>query len=163
LKLCFFRHGIAVRKGLMADSKRPLTSEGRAKTKKAARGLQRLELKPDLVLASPLARARQTAEILVQELRLKKAPEPCEALEPNGLLHDLFVDIRKRGRVKCALLVGHEPGQTRMVSELISGSRNLRIELKKAGACCLEVDRVPPTRKAILLWLLTSKQLRKLG
>lgn len=163
MQLCFFRHGIAAPKGSMPDRERPLTSEGRAKAKKAARGLKALGLRPDLVLTSPLARAAQTAEILVRELKFKKDAEPCEALEPNGLLQDLFKEIRKRGRARCVVLVGHEPDQSRMVSELLSGTRALRIELKKAGACCLETDRVPPKRKAVLLWLLTPKQLRKLA
>jgi phosphohistidine phosphatase len=163
MKLCFFRHGIAAPKGLMPDSKRPLTSEGRAKVKKAARGLKELDLAPDLILTSPFARAKETAEILAKELDLKKGAAPCEALEPNRPLSDLLKELDHRGKMKSVIVVGHEPGLSHMISELISGGRLLKIDLKKAGACCLELDLLSPGRKASLLWLLTSKQLRRLA
>ena len=47
----FFRHGIAVPRGTrgVAEADRPLTSDGRKKTARAARGLRRLDLGFDAI------------------------------------------------------------------------------------------------------------------
>ena len=68
--LYLLRHGIAEeqRPG-KSDADRALTPEGIQKTKQAARGMRALGIRPDQVLSSPLTRARETAEIICEELR----------------------------------------------------------------------------------------------
>ena len=64
--LYLVRHGIALDvdgRKVTCDEMRPLSSMGRERTARAARGLKRVAALPDLVLTSPLVRARETAEI----------------------------------------------------------------------------------------------------
>jgi phosphohistidine phosphatase len=49
------------------DDLRPLTEKGMRKMRKNASGLNRLTGRPDLLVSSPLKRAKQTAEILASE------------------------------------------------------------------------------------------------
>ena len=65
MQLIIIRHAIAVPHGTpgYADEERPLTPEGEAKFKEAARGLARAYDRPDALLTSPWLRARQTAAI----------------------------------------------------------------------------------------------------
>ena len=69
-ELYFVRHGLAEERGEAwpEDTKRPLTDEGIARFRKAEKGLSRVGVAVDVVLTSPLVRARQTAEILATGL-----------------------------------------------------------------------------------------------
>ncbi len=86
MKLYIVRHAIAFPHGTpdMPDDERPLTEEGIQKMRQAAAGLRSLEYVPELILTSPLIRARQTADILLEEfgkgIQLKALP----ALAPSG-------------------------------------------------------------------------------
>src|SRR5436305_15219678 len=73
-ELYFIRHGLAEERGdaWPDDNKRPLTDEGMSRMRKAVRGLARLGVTVDVVLTSPLVRARQTADIVASGL----APPP---------------------------------------------------------------------------------------
>src|SRR5207247_9322868 len=65
MKLLLIRHATAIPRGTpgVPDDERPLTPDGKAKFRVAARGLARVTRRPDLLLTSPLPRARATAEI----------------------------------------------------------------------------------------------------
>ena len=73
LELYLIRHGIAAERGKdwPDDSKRPLTPEGIARLRKAARGLNALGVGFDQIVTSPLVRTRQTAEVFAEELKSK--------------------------------------------------------------------------------------------
>ena len=65
MKLLLIRHAAAVPRGTpgVPDAERPLTPQGKAEFRVAARGLARVTRRPDVLLTSPLPRARLTAEI----------------------------------------------------------------------------------------------------
>jgi phosphohistidine phosphatase len=65
--LYLVRHGIAEGvsgKGARVDAERALTEEGREKSRDVAEGLQALDVRPTRIGASPLKRARETAQII---------------------------------------------------------------------------------------------------
>jgi phosphohistidine phosphatase len=162
LALCFFRHGIAVEKddpAVTSDAERPLTEEGISKTRSAAEGLRRHEIGFDKILTSPWVRARQTAEILAEVLALP-APQELPELAGDRTPDDLL-DALARHHGRRTLLVGHEPLLSATVVHILGGDWSL--DLKKSGACLVEVDALPPRQSATLLWHLTSRQLRWMG
>jgi len=157
MELYILRHGIAAEKGdpkYPKDEDRPLTEEGQKKTLKVARRMKELGLSFDLILSSPLARARQTAEIAASVLGCKSKLKFTVHLAPEGNKKALLRDIDQRGSV---LLVGHEPYLSELISILLSGGPGLRIELKKGGLCKLAVNRLRYGRCATLEWLATPK------
>ena len=79
--LYLIRHAIAYERGPKwpDDTKRPLTRVGIAKMRRAATGIVAAGVKVDLVLSSPLVRARQTAEIVAGAF--KRPPKIVEAKE----------------------------------------------------------------------------------
>jgi phosphohistidine phosphatase len=160
IELCFFRHGIAIEKddpSVRSDTERPLTEEGTRKTRSAAEGLKRQELEFDKILASPWVRARQTAEILADVLALPGAQEFPE-LAGDRTPDELIEALARHQHGRRMLLVGHEPLLSMTVVNLLGGDWTL--DLKKSGACLIEVDALPPRKSATLLWHLTSRQLR---
>ncbi|HEX5021275.1 MAG TPA: histidine phosphatase family protein [Candidatus Binatia bacterium] len=86
MNLYFMRHGIAADRadgGVKTDGERPLTPKGIKKMQKAAKGVAALSLSFDRILSSPLERARQTAKIVAQTLKLEDRSEEIEQLCPD--------------------------------------------------------------------------------
>ena len=159
MELYILRHGIAAEKGdpkYPKDEDRPLTEDGQKKTLKVVRRMKELELKFDLILSSPLARARQTAEIAASVLGCRNKLKFSANLAPEGNKKDL---LREIGRHASVLLVGHEPYLSELISTLLSGGPALAIELKKGGLCKMAVTRLSYGRCATLEWLAPPKLL----
>jgi phosphohistidine phosphatase len=161
-ELYLVRHGLAAERGEAwpDDSKRPLTDDGMSQMRKAARGLARLGLTLDVVLTSPLVRARQTAEILAGALEPRPPLVTVDSLAPEGNYAAIVADLEKYERKTRIALVGHEPALGELAARLV-GSRH-PIEFKKGGVCRIDVEDIPPSGPGDLRWLLTPKILRAL-
>ena len=108
MKLYFQRHGIADWPDWnKSDDDRPLTPDGIDRLKAQAKTLKRLDLKLDLVLSSPLPRAKQTAEIVADKLGLKVTTTP--ALAPGLNVAKLTKLLASHAKAESVMLVGHEP------------------------------------------------------
>jgi phosphohistidine phosphatase len=162
MELIFLRHGLAVDqeewKGDEAD--RPLTAEGTERTRDVVRGLRTLKVRTYVILASPLLRARETAEIakkgLVTDAKVDLAEELAPAASPDRLIGRL-ADFADKPVVLC---VGHEPHISTTISAMVSGKTAATFEVKKAGACCIRFTGAPKAGNGTLLWLLPPKFLR---
>jgi phosphohistidine phosphatase len=163
MNLFLLRHGIAVERGTPGceqDADRPLTPKGERRLGRIADAMEAMGLTFDLILSSPYVRARQTAEIVVDELGLKKKLEFSETLTPDGDAKALIAALNKLDpRPENVLLVGHEPYLSGLISMLASGDPDLPIDFKKGGLCKLEVESLRYGRCATLAWLLTPRQM----
>jgi phosphohistidine phosphatase len=166
MRLYIVRHAIAEPHGTpgIQDDDRPLTEEGIKKMRQAAEGLRRLDYIPELILSSPLIRARQTADILLEALGKGIELKILPALAPSGTRQDLYQSIVSNEKKRNSLmLVGHQPSLGEIAGEIIGGSPECYIELKKGGACAIELEgsAVPP--RGSMIALLTPSILRKIG
>jgi phosphohistidine phosphatase len=153
MQLYFLRHGEADWPGwTKPDDERPLTDFGKKEARQVAKFLNRLKVKPDLIVSSPLPRALQTAEAAKEELKTKLCQD--EALEPGFGIGELIA-VLKRHRSKVLMLVGHEPDFSSVISALTGGF----IKMSKAGVALVDID--PETEKGRLLWLFPPKFARK--
>lgn len=164
MELYLLRHGLAVELGTAGfedDAGRPLTPKGRRQLRKIAAAMQRMGLRFDLILSSPLLRAKQTAEIVAAELKLKKRLQHSNALAPGGDAESLLRQLnRLKPSPKRLLLVGHEPDLSRLVSLLTTGGLQLQMDFKKGGLCKLDAEKLKPGKCATLAWLLTPAQMK---
>jgi phosphohistidine phosphatase len=164
IELYLIRHGLAAERGenYPDDTKRPLTSRGIQKLRREAKALNALDVSFDVILTSPLVRARQTAEALASGLRVPPPVINAPSLAPGGT-HNAIVDelAKQSHRRKRMAVVGHEPG----IGELAARLLGLRkpVEFKKGGICRIDVTALPPTGPGQLKWLLTPRMLRKIG
>jgi phosphohistidine phosphatase len=156
-QLFLIRHGVAEERGdaWPDDAKRPLSEDGIERFQKSARGLARLDVWIDVVLTSPLVRARQTAEIVASAFDPRPSIITIESLAPGGSYASLVADLEKHGRKTRIALVGHEPGIGGLGARLI-GSRH-SFEFKKGAVCRIDVDEIPPVGPGDLRWFLTPK------
>ncbi len=163
MQLYLFRHGIA--EDVSADGSdfsRRLTKEGIDRTRRAVGGLSRLIDPPEHILSSPKVRAVETARLAAEVFERDITTEDAlahEALDP-------IIEAVRGHRAESLMLVGHEPTFSRLAEQLCTAGRAADfIELKKAG--CLAIDLRPggplSGPRAVLLWALTPKVLRKLA
>jgi phosphohistidine phosphatase len=167
VNLLIVRHAPAVDRDEFAaagggdDRDRPLTAEGRRKMRLAVRGLRRLIPRIDWLGASPLVRARQTAEILAD--RYGSGVLEVAELAPEGDVTKLWPVLRRGGGLRC--VVGHEPHLSACIAYLLrggaaegSGSPPAITRLKKGGACLLEIEEPGMAR---IRWLAEPRLLRR--
>jgi len=161
-ELYLVRHGLAEERGdaWPDDTKRPLTADGMSRMRKAVRRLVRLGVSVEVVLSSPLVRARQTAEIVAGGLDPSPSLVNVDSLAPDGSYAAVVADLEKHARKARIALVGHEPWMGELAARLI-GSRH-PIEFKKGAVCRIDIDDLPPAGPGDLRWLLTPKILRAL-
>lgn len=163
VELYVVRHAIAAERGpdWPDDTKRPLTERGIERFREVVDGLVWLDVQLDVVLASPLVRARQTAQYLATGLPAKPPIVAVDALAPGHVPAEMMEQVAREARGhRCLALVGHEPDLGELVAWLI-GSRRA-IPMKKGGVCRVDLDSLSG-RHGTLAWLLPPKALRKLG
>jgi phosphohistidine phosphatase len=164
VNLYFLRHGIAEERDefdYAQDAARILTPKGKKQLRTVAAALRAMELRFDMILSSPLLRARQTAEIIAAELKLKKRLALADELKPGGAAKKL---VQKIGGLKPSpenvLLVGHEPDFSELISLLVTGHAGAGFALKKGGLAKLEIEKLRAGKCATLAWLLTPAQMK---
>jgi phosphohistidine phosphatase len=124
LRLTLVRHAQA--EPLVAgvdDAARALDRKGNADALEMARRCMELRLIPDLLLASPALRTRQTADAFVRVLELDPARvrhEPRLYLGRPGQLLATLQEIG--GTVPHVMLVGHNPGISDFAQALAPGA-----------------------------------------
>jgi phosphohistidine phosphatase len=164
MNLFLLRHGLAVEReefDYASDADRPLTPKGRKQLRTIAAALRKMELHFDVILSSPLVRARETAEIIAAELKSRKRLSLADELKPGTdakrLVHKL---AHQKPAAKNILLVGHEPDFSELISLLVAGHVGAGFALKKGGLAHLEIDKLRFGGCALLAWLLTTAQMK---
>ncbi|MCA8943922.1 MAG: histidine phosphatase family protein [Planctomycetes bacterium] len=161
------RHGDAAdlsANGPRTDADRPLTDDGRIRFREAAECYAGLMIEPDRVVSSPLVRARETAEILCEELEFGGALEESEQLvysaPPTRAVTLLQAELLAHS--DSIVLVGHEPHLGCLLGLLLSGSDRAPMPLSK-GMCAAVEIREPQSMIGKLRFALSQKIARKLG
>jgi phosphohistidine phosphatase len=168
MDLFLLRHGIAVERGdldYQNDADRPLTAKGRRELHQTSAALRKMKLGFDLILSSPILRARQTAEIVASELKLVKRLQFSDDLVHGGEVKRIVADLnRRKPSPEKVMLVGHEPDMGELISLLVTGKTDAGFALKKGGLAKLEIVRkLSASRCATLNWLLTPKLLERMA
>jgi phosphohistidine phosphatase len=164
VQLYLVRHAIAHERGEAwpDDRLRPLTEAGAARMVRQAHGLAEIGVTFDVIVTSPLVRARQTADILADAFPAAPRIVETPALAPGRSPKDAASALREFTRRTSLALVGHEPGLGELAAWLI-GLRS-PLEFKKGSVALIEVALLPPpAASGELRWLLTPRILRKLG
>lgn len=167
MKLLLLRHGIAVEPGTPGyerDRDRPLTTEGQRKVRLVARALDRLELTPNVILTSPLLRARQTASLVAEVLERTQHLHDCPPLALGDPPAAVLTFLKKHhASAGCVMLVGHQPDLGCLASLLITGNpHGAQIEFRKAGLGVLEWGGSVGGGDATLELLATPKLLTRI-
>jgi phosphohistidine phosphatase len=161
MEIWLLRHAAAEdRSSSGRDGDRTLTEDGHKRAREVARGLAALEPGIELVLTSPFARARQTAEPAARALELSDRLKETAALEPDRDPDDILGEVREEN-VESVLLVGHEPHLGALLGRLVFGRPGgPSIPMKKAAVARLEWTG---SGAALLKALLPARILGRIG
>lgn len=150
--LYFVRHGKAGHYSAAAnDDERQLTEAGIAALKSGAPIWRRLNLRPDVVISSPLPRALQTAELVAAGLGMSGAPVVDDRLRPGADWGDFARAMAAHPDARRIMFVGHEPDLSNAV-RVLTGASSVR--MRKGGIACVEFPGVPEPGAGELAWLL---------
>jgi len=169
VSLYFIRHGIAAERGTYAnDAERPLTDEGRKKTRQVAKRLHELGLRFDLLITSPLVRAEQTAAIFQatahDTAKYYLPVQVSEFLAPDRNFTDWFdqfqQNLKHQSGNLAVGLIGHEPDLSAWAEILVWGEVRSVLVLKKAGVIGLSLpEQDSPIGNSLLFLLIPPKLL----
>jgi phosphohistidine phosphatase len=153
MKLYLLRHGKAESRSAWqgSDDDRPLTEEGEEELRREVTVLRDLDLALDVIVTSPLARARRTAELVAKGLGLEERLVEDERLAHGFDVGRLEQVLAAHGPAGAMMVVGHEPDFSATVAELIGGGD---IVMKKGGLARVDVT-APVAGGGELVWLLT--------
>jgi phosphohistidine phosphatase len=149
--LYFLRHGDAGQAWATNDEQRPLSAEGEAALAAAAATWTRLKLRPEVVLTSPLVRARQTADLLCQGIGCAAEPIVDERLRPGAGWGEMARAMAAHPNAARVCFVGHEPDLSQVVAQLTGASS---VRMRKGGLACVEFYGVPEPGSGELAWLI---------
>lgn len=92
------------------DIKRDLTSVGIKDAEEMGKRLFSMQIKPEIIISSPAARALQTAKIIAQELLVETKLIEEDKNIYDSSAHSLLEIIGKTGdQIQSLMLVGHNP------------------------------------------------------
>ena len=157
MELILLRHGKAEDHGHPGgDGARALVEKGRDQARRAACFLQAVDRLPDIVLTSPVRRARETAGLFCQSAAID-APllQPWLAcgMRPEKAAVELS-GFRECPRV---MIVGHEPDFSFLVEWLLDTGAG-GVDVKKGSLACIRCT--PPSRGGQLMFLIPPAMLR---
>jgi phosphohistidine phosphatase len=156
-RVYFLRHGKALSRADWSedDDLRPLTDAGEALVLAEAQAMKRAGLDVGVIVTSPLARARRTAEIVAEELDLSERVLEDERLAHGFDLRRLMKIVARQAGNAALMVVGHEPEFSATISAAIGGGR---VEMKKGALACVDFAG-PDLKNGVLAWLVTPAQL----
>jgi phosphohistidine phosphatase len=149
--LYFLRHGRAEQHSGGPDAERRLTKKGTNELKGAAPLWRRLNLRPEVILTSPLVRAVETAEIASDALEVKARPKTDDRLQPGATWASMAQAMADHHQAARVMFVGHNPDFESAI-EVLSGAGAVR--LRPGGVACLEFPGVPEPGQGEIAWLL---------
>jgi len=128
MDLILLRHGKAENTSVDGDFSRALVEKGREQARRAGKLLKNAGTLPDIVLTSPLLRARQTADEFCQAAGVPGAV--IQGWLACGMTPDMAISELTGFRdFKRVALVGHEPDFSQLI-EWILGVVHGEVEVK---------------------------------
>ena len=138
----FLRHAEA-EPDARRDFDRELTVKGLEQAEKAGKFFARNGLLPDLIITSPVVRARQTARIVAQRLGdidLVEEPWLACGMRPETCLRELGNYANK----PAVLVVGHEPDFSQAIASLIGLHDPGNLHVRKASLTAISMPTIAP-------------------
>jgi phosphohistidine phosphatase len=135
------------------DDLRPLTKKGRRQSERLGAFLEAHDVRPDVIVSSPLVRAQQTAEIVAGSLGMTVRLD--ERLGSGFGRRELWALLDELG-AREPMFVGHEPDLSALVAYLIDAAD---IPMKKGALATIDLNSQLSDGDGELRWLLPPELL----
>jgi phosphohistidine phosphatase len=159
MEIYFLRHANAGRPNINRekDEQRPLDKTGIEQCQVMGGALASLGVKPDVIISSPLVRARETASIVADEIGHREKIVLDNAMRPDAEYSDFQQLLARYKSADAIMVVGHNPSQTEFLNRLLTGNSSEAIELKKGAVARIDMEARKP---AVLKWIMPPKVVR---
>jgi phosphohistidine phosphatase SixA len=154
-EIYIFRHGIESR----LPGAEGLSEQGIARVRRQARGLARMGVMLDVILAGNDQVSRDTAAALADGLVPRPRVIETPAFGPDGNVEDAHRELWDAASDIRIAAVGHEPVVGILAARLIGAQQPLIF--KKAAGCRIDVDQ--GSQSGELRWFLPPRILRAIG
>jgi phosphohistidine phosphatase len=141
------------------DFSRKLTGKGEKQARAVGSFLVDQGIKPDLILTSPVLRAKETAALVAQELK-GEAPTEVPWLACGMNPERALAELAGYAKLESLLIVGHEPDFSALVAHLLDLGSSSSVNIPKASLTCIELSR-PVAGSGILRFLIPVKLLER--
>ena len=129
------------------DDLRPLTKKGRRQAERLGAFLEVHGVRPDVIVSSPLVRARQTAEIVAEALGMTIKVDP--RLGSGFGKRDLW-SLLDETAAREIMLVGHDPDFSSLLTYLIDAAG---MTMKKGALATVDLHTKLGDGEGELRWL----------
>jgi phosphohistidine phosphatase len=122
------------------DEARPLSPKGRTQARAMGRFFKRSGIRFTSAFSSPLARARQTAELMLESCQqgAAKLVRDAEELRNEASREQFHRWLSHLPKVDVVLMVGHMPSMSSHLAELLEGKRDGPFDLAKGAIAGIE-------------------------
>lgn len=143
----------------LRDFDRPLAQRGERDAPRIGKALRKSGVTPDVIIASPAARARATVQAAMKAAKVELTVTFDEGIYGASSAELMKLVRRLPDNTNCALLVGHNPGFEDLVGRLTRSQERM----PTAALACIEFQiehwNDVDDGKGKLVWLLTPKHL----
>jgi phosphohistidine phosphatase len=155
MELYILRHGEAdPRESGIPDRTRKLVAKGKREVKAVVKAALKANLRPDLILTSPLLRAKETAAIAAGLCKCERVLE-TRGLLPGASPEIVWKEICALRHIGEVLLAGHEPHMGRLVAFLLEAP--VVADFKKGAMVRISTPAKPGPPRGVLKWMLTPR------
>ncbi len=107
---------------LLEDFDRPIISKGLKRTARICDFIKQQDIFPDIVVSSPALRAMQTAEIVIENLKIKSSVKTMDAFYP-GHAKAFFNQLKQADDVYShIMIIGHNPGLSEFACNILNSN-----------------------------------------
>jgi phosphohistidine phosphatase len=158
MELYILRHGEAEpRASGIPDGPRKLIAKGKRDVRAVLKAALKANLRPDLILTSPLRRARETAAIAAALCGCERVME-TRSLLPGANPALVWKEICSLREVQQVVLAGHQPHLGHLIAFLLEAA--VMVDLKKGALVRISTPAKPGPPRGVLKWMLTPKLAR---
>ena len=135
MKLYLFRHADAATQA-ENDDERAISTKGIKQCERVAKFCSLHRIQPDIILASPILRAQQTARSIARKLGVNIETVPWLMYE--NATETKLAELAARAETPSVMIVGHEPDFGLLVSKLLGAERGA-IRVRKGSLLLLNI------------------------
>ncbi len=143
------------------SGQRMLSKQGIRQAQTTGRALSLMQCRPDIIAASSLARAFDTAALLAQSFSFSAQVTRKNCLEPGA---DVDATLSWLGgvRARSCVCVGHMPHLGLLAAALLGPRESKLVEFAKGSACCISFEKGIEAGKGTLEWYFSGKKLKRI-
>lgn len=143
------------------DETRPLTDKGTRQAQRMGLLLKRMKVKIDCALVSPLTRAVETADAVLDAMDVSIDIQTLDAFRPDGTAEEQCLAIHEAGE-RSVLVVGHLPSIGQLASMLLGSSNEQLIIFHKSTLAALNCEIEGDLPHASLEWIVSPGMAKRL-